>query len=429
MIGGGGFRVPLIHRALAAAATPIDQVTLFDPEPSRVAVIRSVLGDTPPAMVATSLDEAIGAADVVFCAARVGGTAGRVADERRAVQRGLVGQETVGAGGIAFALRTIPAALDLAERVSTLAPRAWVVNFTNPAGIVTEAMRTVLGDRVIGICDSPSGLVRRVCLTLNLGERQVTADYAGINHLGWLRRLSTADGDLLPALLADAARVASFEEGRLFGPDLLRALGAIPNEYLIFYYGAADVAAAERSGPTRGEVVRAEQQQFYERAAADPGQAAALWELTRRRREESYLAEARRTERDVTDLTSGGYEQIAVDLLDALSGQGERTLILNVANAGSLPELPDDVVVEIPCRVGPAGATPVPVGPLDLHQLGLVASVRASERAALTAIVHGSRDEALRAFAINPLVPSIASARDLLAGTLADAPALTGRLR
>ena len=166
-------------------------------------------------------------------AIRVGGLAARVQDERVALGLGLLGQETTGPGGIAYALRTIPVARSIAERVRAVAPQAWFINFTNPAGMVTEAMRDVLGDRVVGICDTPITMARRAAGLLGVDPRtRVELDYVGLNHLGWLRSLEQGGRDLLPGLLADHDALTGFEEGRLFGAAWLRALGSIPNEYL-----------------------------------------------------------------------------------------------------------------------------------------------------------------------------------------------------
>ena len=441
LVGGGGFRVPLVHRALCRRpGLGITELVLCDPDAGRLAVIGNVLRPDPALRVEleTSPGRAVADADFVFSAIRVGGAAGRVADERRALARGVLGQETVGAGGLAYALRTLPVALELARTVAERAPRAWLINFTNPAGLVTEASRTVLGDRVIGICDSPAGLVRRVCRALGIAEAELASgrvlpDYVGINHLGWLRGLRRDGEELLPALLGSDTALESFEEGRLFGAPLVRALAAVPNEYLHFYYGSAEVLAALASGPTRGEFLQREQQDFYAAAAARPAEAAALWEATRRRREESYLAEARPGQpRDEQDLAGGGYEEVALDLMQALSGGSfgpAGPLIVNVANGATLPQLPADLVIEVPCQVGPDGARPLPVAPLDLHQLGLIATVRAAERAAVEAVTSGSYQAALRAFALSPLVNSPATARDLLDDLLADEPALARLLR
>jgi 6-phospho-beta-glucosidase len=424
IVGGGGFRVPLVYRALRRRPQlGITELVLTDVDAGRLATIGAVLEPDPviSLRLETSVAAAVRDADFVFSAIRVGGAAGRVADERRALSRGVLGQETVGAGGLAYGLRTLPVALELARVIAELAPAAWLVNFTNPAGLITEASRAVLGDRVIGICDSPVGLVRRACRALgvpaaDLTSGRVVPDYLGINHLGWLRALRKDGVDLLPGLLADQAALESFEEGRLFGAGLLRALGALPNEYLYFYYRTAEVLAALAEGPTRGEFLQAEQDGFYAAAAAEPAAAPALWEATRRRREETYLAEARADghPRDEQDLAGGGYEEVALDLMAALAGGPRAELIVNMANGDTVPQLPPDLVLEARCHVDARGARPLAAASPDLHQLGLMAGVRAAERAAIEAVRTGSYDAALRAFAIHPLVGSDQIAHDLL---------------
>lgn len=201
----------------------------------------------------------------------------------------------MGAGGVLYGLRTLPVATAIAERVRAVAPDAWVINFTNPAGMVTEAMAAVLGARVIGICDSPVGLVRRAARAAGVDPDAVDYDYVGLNHLGWLRGLGHRGRDLLPGLLADDEALGSFEEGRLFGARWLRALGSLPNEYLHYYYFQREATAAVRdAGTTRGEFLQRQQAAFFEAAArARPDRAHDLWDRTRLEREETYMAENR----------------------------------------------------------------------------------------------------------------------------------------
>lgn len=437
ILGGGGFRVPLVYRALAADASMlVDEVVLHDEEPLRLAAIARVLhqlGPGPRVRLAADLDDAVRAADVVFCAVRVGGTTGRVHDERVALGLGVLGQETTGPGGIAYALRTLPVTVRIAERVAALAPSAWVLNFTNPVGMVTAAMQTVLGDRVVGLCDSPTGLVRRVAGALHVDPAALVPGYAGLNHLGWLRSASVDGVDLLPGLLADDAALDGFEEGRLFGADLLRLLGAIPNEYLYYYYFAREsLAAMTSAGRTRGEVIAEQQRELYPQLAVaqDP---LAVWEAARLSRERGYLAEAReyQAERDGADLAGGGYEQVALAAMRALVTDEPAELILSVRNGSgarlALPQLAADVIVEVPTRVDASGVHPRPQALFDEHQVGLVSAVRAVEVATVEAARHppGSssrRAGALRALTVHPLVDSAVVARELLAGYLGPAP-------
>jgi 6-phospho-beta-glucosidase len=449
ILGGGGFRVPLIHRALLADARhpdpPITELVLFDTAPERVAVIRTILeqqreahravyGEPPLTVrVADTLDEALRGSAIVFSAVRVGGAEGRVRDERVALAAGVLGQETVGAGGISYGLRTVPVAVAIAQHVARLAPQAWVINFTNPAGLITEAMTQILGDRIIGICDSPVGLGRRAARALGLDPARVHFDYAGLNHLGWLRGLHADGRNRLPDLLADEAALTSFEEGRLFGAAWLRALGALPNEYLHYYYLARETReeiarTLAAGGHTRGEQLVVQQKEFYRLAAARPRDAYDLWEQTRREREETYMADNRRAaggvERDEADLDGGGYEQVALAVMRAILRDEPARLIVNVRNRGALPGVDADAVVEVPCLVDASGARPLAVDPLAPHQLALVHAVKAVEREVLHAVRTGSRTAALRAFATHPLVDSVAVAQRLLDGYLQAFPEL-----
>ncbi|MFI9046441.1 6-phospho-beta-glucosidase [Streptomyces sp. NPDC053427] len=429
ILGGGGFRVPLVYRALLDdPARSVSEVTLYDTDARRVAVIADVLArlaqgrpDPVAVRVARDLDDAVTGADFLFSAIRVGGTAGRIHDERIPLAEGVLGQETVGAGGVLYGLRTIPVALGIAERVAALAPHAWVINFTNPAGMVTEAMSQVLGDRVIGICDSPVGLVRRAARAAGADPGRVGYDYIGLNHLGWLRSLTLDGTELLPGLLEDAAALGSFEEGRLFGADWLHTLGALPNEYLHYYYFRRETLASVRDTPeTRGEFLDQQQGGFFERAAAAGGPQAAyeMWERTRLEREETYMAHSREAsggwQRDSHDLEGGGYDRVALALMHAIAGDRGSRLILNVRNGSTVPQLAPDAIVETVCEVTSKGARPLPCAPLREDQLGLMLQVKAVERATVEAATFKDRGAALRALALHPLVDSPAVAARIL---------------
>ncbi|TMR90254.1 6-phospho-beta-glucosidase [Nonomuraea basaltis] len=439
ILGGGGFRVPLVYRALLDdhGKGRVTHVTLHDLDASRIEAIRRVLAeqaagfaDPPEVSVTTDLDEAVRGTDFIFSAIRVGGLEGRAVDERVALEEGVLGQETVGAGGIAYGLRTVPVAVDLARRIAELAPEAWVINFTNPAGVVTEAMSAHLGDRVIGICDSPVGLGRRVAGALGVDPATVWLDYAGLNHLGWLRGVRVEGRDLLPVLLNDEAALTSFEEGKLFGAQWLRTLGCVPNEYLHYYYFTREaVAAARAAAQTRGAQLIEQQQRFYAQAN---GSALQAWDSTRLERETTYLADIREAagtgERAGADLESGGYEQVALALMRAIALDERTTLILNVRGRGAIDGLDPDAVVEVPCFVDANGARPLSVDRLPGHALGLMASVKAVEQAVIEAATTGSRGAALRAFATHPLVDSVVVARRLLESYERELPQL-GYLR
>ncbi len=446
ILGGGGFRVPYVYQALLrdSGSPGVDRVSLYDVDPGRLASMTRVLAELaeghphPPAVTATGvLEEAVEGSDFVFTAIRVGGLLGRTHDERVALDLGVLGQETTGPGGIAYGLRTIPVMMDVARTVKALAPGAHVINFTNPAGMITEAMQGVLGDRVLGICDTPSGLGRRVAGALGLDASRVELDYVGLNHLGWMRGVRHRGRDVLPDLLADDALLGSLEEGEVFGRQWLRDLGLIPNEYLYYYYFNRDaVRAILDSGRTRGEFLLDQQTAFFDRVAATRCGAVDLWRGTVAERSASYMAEARHAE--AGDAVAGdaaepdpedqGYAQVAVRVMAAIARDESTTMILNVRNGTTIAALPPDAVVEVPATVNASGVHPLTVAPPDLHQSGLMQQVKAVERLTVSAALTGSRGDALKAFSLHPLVDSVTIGRRLLAGYLDRVPRIAAVL-
>ena len=453
LLGGGGFRVPLMFRTLLADQSDrrVTELRLWDTDAGRLAVIRSILQAmaqghprATEVRVAQNLEEAVTGTDFVFSAIRVGGTEGRATEETIAHCCGVLGQETTGFGGLDYALRGIPTAVRIAETIARLAPGAHLINFTNPAGIITEVSSRILGDRVIGICDSPVGLARRVLDTLEgaglvatgtasrviAGDDRVRLDYVGLNHLGWLQRLLVDGDDVLPLLLERPDLIESFEEGRLFGAGWLRQLESVPNEYLHYYYFARETRRADEAvEATRGVFLAAQQRDFYARAATLPGpEAYALWEATRLRREETYMASNRLAaggvERDAADLASGGYDRVALAVMKAIAFDETTDLIVNLRNGDRLPELPRDAVIEAPCRIGATGPVPLPISPLPEHAVGLVQSVKYAERTTIRAALEGSLDLAVAAFAHHPLIDGVGVARELLERARAEFPEL-----
>ncbi|NUT69852.1 6-phospho-beta-glucosidase [Pseudarthrobacter sp. C4D7] len=447
--GGGGFRVPLIYRALVSGRFSglVTELVLHDVDPARLDAVTAVLRSMPapgnahlPVQATTDLSAALAGTAMVFAAIRPGGTAGRVVDETVAQNLGLLGQETTGAGGISYALRTIPHMVGLARLMRERCPDAWLINFTNPAGMVTEALLPVLGHRVVGICDSAGGLVQRAARAAGVPLSEGRLDdvgYYGLNHLGWLYRLESGGQDVLPGLLADTGALQSFEEGRLFPQEFLTGLGLLPNEYLYYYYQADSARQAMRAMErTRGQTIHHQQQDLYPRLAAAGPDAYRLWEEARRSREEGYLAEARRDggSRDEEDLAGGGYERVALAAMQALSGGGATQLVLNTVNAlpaarapgptgappappqPAIPGLPADAVVEVPCTVTPAGAVPLPQQAPGEPQLDLLRRVKEVERLVVLAAGTGNRQAAVEAFARHPLVDSAELGARLMAG-------------
>jgi 6-phospho-beta-glucosidase len=422
LIGGGGFRTPLVYGALLDRDVRIDDLVLYDVELARLVRISSVLegfaaerGVAPAFRLTEDLDDAVEGADVVFCAIRVGGLEARVIDEVVPLAEGVLGQETVGPGGIAFALRTVPVMRSLAERVAERAPKAWFVNFTNPAGLVVEALQPILGTRAVGICDGPESLFRGVARALGRRREDLWFDYFGLNHLGWLRSVRDAEGDLLPELLASDERLASFPEGRIFGADYLRAIGLIPMEYLWYFLHADEAVAAHRAGGTRAELLLEQQTAFYAGGDEVPAEALASWRAALGERNATYMAEAGKPAAE-TGHDAVGYEHAALDVLEAVNGTESTALVVNTTNRGSMPFLDDAAVVEVPCTVGPEGVSSLEVGAVPQFARELIEEVKAAERLTIEAAVTRSEALAECALAAHPLVPSAETARRILDG-------------
>lgn len=436
ILGGGGFRTPFVWQAVLrnGGAPRIDHVTLYDVDARRLEVMSTLLAQqakgfphAPRLTVSTSLDDAVAGSDFVFAAIRVGGIAGRQCDEHVPLDLSVLGQETTGPGGIAYALRTVPVMMRVAESVARVAPRAFVINFTNPAGIVTEAMQSILGDRVVGICDTPSGLGRRIARLLHVDEQRIQMDYVGLNHLGWMRALRYDGRDILPDLLADDHLLMQLEEGEIFGADLIRAIRAVPNEYLYYYYYNRDaVRAIKDSHVTRGDFLARTQNAFWDTVGRASDKVAA-WQDAVSQREASYMAEATGGTQDAPthphehddDPAKQGYAGVAIAVMNAIARNERATAILNVRNGGVIAALPADAVVEVPAMVDANGAHPFATAQPTMHQLGLMAQVKEVERRAIAAATGHSREQALYAFALHPLVDSVSVAREILDGYLA----------
>ena len=434
LVGGGGFRTPMVYDILRRApfTGSIDELVLHDVDEDRLSRIAAVIeglyregrGARLSVRATTSARGAIEDASFVLCAIRVGGLEARAIDERVPLDLGVLGQETTGPAGIAFALRTLPLMLDVARTVAEAAPEAWFLNFTNPAGLVTEAVRDVLGDRAIGICDSPASLCGRVAAALGQRATDLRFDYVGLNHFGWLNRVQTADGeDLLQELLTDDRRLAAIDEARLLGIDRVREVGAIPNEYVVYHERAAAIARTLRRR-SRAETLLEQQALFYEAAPVGPTDALAAWRTVRDLRHGSSLAEGWSTSED-TDADAAaeggsseeGYAAVAAEVMESLLREGVRPpTIVNVANRGALPWLDDSAVIEVPCRIGADGIGPVRPGPVPDEQRAAIARMKEMERTTIRAGLERSADLALAAIALHPLVPTREVAEQIWAG-------------
>ena len=392
VIGGGSTYTPELVEGFLAHADrlPVDELVLHDIDPQRLEVVgglaRRIMTrrEWPGKLVLTSdRERAIDGSSFVIVQLRVGGQSARLLDETLPLEFGCIGQETTGPGGFAKALRTVPVVLDIAESTAGRGARdAWVVDFTNPVGIVTQALLDE-GHRAIGLCNVAIGFQRRFAARLGVSPDRVALEHVGLNHLTWERAVRVDGHDHLPALIEAAADEIGADIGS--PGELIRLLGAIPSYYLRYFYFTDSVLAGQLSGAhkSRAEEVMAIEKTLLE-MYRDP-------ELA----EKPKLLEQR-----------GGayYSEAAAQLIASLhAGTGDQQVV-DVRNDGAIPGLPDDAVVEVPARVDASGATVGHFDPLAPELLGLVQQVKAYERLTVEAAIHGDRKAALKALLANPLV-------------------------
>jgi 6-phospho-beta-glucosidase len=400
VVGGGSTYTPELVDGLARMrdVLPVDELILVDPDRDRLELVsafgRRILGRTghPAALTtATELAPALDGVDAVLLQLRVGGQAARHQDETWPLDCGCVGQETTGAGGLAKAMRTVPVVLDIAEQVAAAAPEAWIIDFTNPVGIVTRALLQA-GHRAVGLCNVAIGFQRRFADYLGVEPDRVQLDHVGLNHLTWERAARVDGVDRLPEILAD--HVADLAEDIELPANLLEELGVVPSYYLRYFYAHDEVVRELRTGESRASQVTAIEHELL-RMYEDPT-------LDRK----PALLEQR-----------GGayYSEAAVQLAAALLGSGgtPSTQVVNMRNHGTLPFLPDDAVIEVPAEVDRSGVRPLPVEPLAPLYAGLVAHVTAYEHLALEAALHGGYDRVFQALLAHPLVGQVDRATGL----------------
>jgi 6-phospho-beta-glucosidase len=426
LIGGGGVRTPLVVFGINEASKRIgaEELCLFDTDRERLRIM-AALGQeiikresgTLRLRVAQSAEEAIEGASFVLNSVRVGGASSRANDERVAIAHGYPGQETTGPAGVAMALRTVPVALQQARLVERLSPQSWIVNFTNPAGLITQAISTHTDAKVVGICDTPTELFHRIALALGHSQHEVRCDYVGLNHLGWVTHVWHRRQDKTVQLLADDGALRSLYSAELFEPGLIRALSLIPTEYLFFYYSRRKALANQtKAGATRGEeVVKLNDQLLRDlRRHLDAGDSVAAHRVYvdyLNQRSGSYMkleasagSAFRSSEilREDPFRAATGYHRIALDVIEALCQSEPRRVVVNVKNRGAIADLPDDDIVETPCLISNRDIIPESRASLPEAVRGLVLSVKAYEHAAIAAAVDGSAATAQKAMLLYP---------------------------
>jgi 6-phospho-beta-glucosidase len=424
VIGGAGVRTPLLVRGLTGSDLPIDEVALYDTDHERLSIIGGVAARMSGGARVTlpeSVAQCVGGADFVFTSIRVGGTGQRVRDEATAQRHGIVGQETIGPAGFAMAARTIPPMVDYAREIAREAPGAWIINFTNPVGMTTEAMRTE-SSRVIGICDTPTELFAEAAHALGLATERCFFDYFGLNHLGWLREVYSRGEPQLHRLWEDAGRLQSVYRVPLFDSVSLQTLKLLPTEY-VYYYDQPTRAFdnVRRAGQSRGRAVEELTRVLFEsleaRRLAPDAEVIAVYQSYLRTRSAGYMqieSGNYALTPPATPSELSGYDRIALGVVRAIHFDTNAIIPLSVPNRGNIAPLQTDDVVEVPCVVNAHGARPLHVGPVPGRIVPLLTHVKEYERLTVRAALAQSLDAAHEALARNPLVPDRATAAALI---------------
>ncbi|MFD8556280.1 6-phospho-beta-glucosidase [Streptosporangium canum] len=398
VVGGGSTYTPELMDGFARLRDelPLTEIALVDPDASRLELVAGVsrrmlarAGHQAKVVATGDIRQGVEGAQAVLFQLRVGGQAARGVDETFPLACGCVGQETTGAGGLAKALRTVPVVLDLAAKVREHAPEAWIIDFTNPVGIVTRALLDS-GHRAIGLCNVAIGFQRRFAGYLGLAPEQIQLGHVGLNHLTWERAVHVDGENVLPKLIAEHGQAIADD---LHLPlELIKRLQVVPSYYLRYFYAHDLVVEEQKTRPSRAAEVAALEEQLL-KLYADPSLDTKPEQLAKR----------------------GGafYSEAAVALIASLLGDRGDVQVVNTRNNGTLPFLADDAVIEVPSKITKTGAVPLPVEPVEPLYAGLIAGVSAYEELALQAALYGGADRVRNALLAHPLVGQEATAAEL----------------
>ena len=436
VIGGAGVRTVIFVNGLLDRykGLNIDKVVLFDIDQEKLQIIGKLCkhvvnrrNENLVIEVASDAVEAITGADYIVTTLRVGGDHSRVVDETIALETGVIGQETTGVGGFSMAVRTIPVLLEYCELIKEHAPNAWIFNFSNPSGLVTQALRSKGYDKIIGICDAPSSTKFRMANALDVAEKDLYVEFFGLNHLSWMRSVKRYDEEMLPTLLNDDEFLKGIQEFSMFDPNLLRQIGFLPNEYLYYYYHREKALEnILKSGATRGKTIEAVNIQMMEELKyinidEQPEEALQIFLYYMEVRERSYMSIETGSKRQA-EIAKGnlqvpdgiGYAGVMLDCIEGLQSEEGRHLVLSVQNKGCIEGLEDEDVVEVTCKVSKEGIHPVPIGAVPEYCNVLIHAIKLYEKLTVEAIFTKSKDKAIQALTLHPLINSYSLAKELV---------------
>lgn len=437
VIGGAGVRTVIFINGLLKRYKKlnIDEVVLYDINHEKLNVIgklcRHVVRREGKDLVVREVYDAVDAIrgmDYIVTTLRVGGDHSRVVDESVALKNGVIGQETTGVGGFSMAVRTIPVLLEYCELIEKHAPQAWIFNFTNPSGLVTQALHAAGHHRVIGICDAPSSMKFRMAEKLGVTEEDLYVEFFGLNHLSWIRSMQVRGEEIMPRLIADDDFMSSIQELEIFDRDIALKTGLIPNEYLYYYYHRERALSnINKSEMTRGQTIEQVNIKMMEELKtmdidADPEAALQTFLYYMQLRENSYMSIESGTanrpmlERGSLPVPEGmGYAGVMLDCIEGMQSEEGRTLVLSVLNQGSIPFLSDDDVVEVTCNVSKHGIDPVKQQNIPEMCELYIRLIKRYERLTVEAVRESSEDKAVEALMLHPLINSYSLAKKLIA--------------
>ncbi len=437
IIGAAGVRTPLIVQAILTRIEQlkVDELALMDIDGDRLELISALISplinnQAIRLHLVQTVDPhtALEGADYVITTFRVGGIESRAIDERVPLNHGVLGQETTGAGGFAMGVRSIPVLLDYVQLMHRLCPGAWLINFANPAGMLTEAvLRHGAWKRVVGICDGPAAMRGVIASLLGGKSHEIYLDYFGLNHLGWIKRIIYRNNDQLPGMIGMLKSLGQVP-GLPFEAELITSLGMIPNEYLYYYYYPSQaVSNILHAGVSRGEQIAHLNQDLFNGLKENyiqrnfPAMQAA-YQAYLYERQSTYMVTETGIKQDLTRYDGNiehmeydeGYAVVALNLIEALRGSRPQVQILNVPNRGAISGMGDQDVVEVPALVENDQVQPLLVGDIPEQCLGLMKQVKHFEHLTMEAAVEFSYQKAHLALAVHPLVGDFSVARRIL---------------
>lgn len=447
LLGGGGVRTVFFCQSLAkyAKKAGIDELRLMDTDAEKLHIFGNIakyaVRETEGLniVLTNSVEEAVTDVDYVVTAIRVGGDEGRVKDERTALNLGVIGQETTGAGGFSYALRTIPVMKEYMRIIKEKSNHATVFNFTNPAGLVTQALYEAGYDNTVGICDNATGVKIELAEALQVNASELFIRLYGLNHLTWADQVKLNGVDIFETLMKNDDFIEHYHDFLYYDRDFIRRLHALPNGYLYYYYHRERALKNILKAPmTRGETILKLNREMLERLRSydvekNPAEAFHIYEEVMNARNDAYMSvelggnhvkripldlahlgiDRKQQEGEAIELLEG-YAGVALNYIDALTSNHPTDIAINVPNRGAIDFMRDDDIVEITCNVDANGAKPVKIDEVPEANRILMQQVKLYERRTVEAIKEKSLELAYMALMEHPLVGSYSLAKELV---------------